>query len=72
MGPGSRLSHSSHMPRLRINDMYAQILRSSRGESGAANLQQKPARDPTPSVQLGVPLNVLSRNTLSNGGSPTR
>ncbi|WP_080894680.1 RNA polymerase factor sigma-54, partial [Ralstonia solanacearum] len=29
------------MPRLRINDMYAQILRSSRGESGAANLQQK-------------------------------
>ena len=29
------------MPRLRINDMYAQILRSSRGEAGAANLQQK-------------------------------
>jgi len=29
------------MPRLRINEMYAQILRSSRGESGAANLQQK-------------------------------
>jgi RNA polymerase sigma-54 factor len=29
------------MPRLRINDMYAQILRGSRGEAGAANLQQK-------------------------------
>ena len=29
------------MPRLRINDMYAQILRGARGESGAAGLQQK-------------------------------
>lgn len=29
------------MPRLRINDMYAQILRGAKGESGAAGLQQK-------------------------------
>ncbi|WP_428852242.1 RNA polymerase factor sigma-54 [Imbroritus primus] len=29
------------MPRLRINDMYAQILRNSKGDSGAAGLQQK-------------------------------
>jgi len=29
------------MPRLRINDMYAQILRGAKGEAGAAGLQQK-------------------------------
>ncbi|MGO4761262.1 RNA polymerase factor sigma-54 [Cupriavidus sp. 2KB_3] len=29
------------MPRLRINDMYAQILRGAKGESGTAGLQQK-------------------------------
>jgi RNA polymerase sigma-54 factor len=29
------------MPRLRINDMYAQILRNNKGDSGAAGLQQK-------------------------------
>ncbi|PZX30331.1 sigma N (sigma 54) factor of RNA polymerase [Cupriavidus taiwanensis] len=29
------------MPRLRINDMYAQILRGAKGETGTAGLQQK-------------------------------
>lgn len=29
------------MPRLRINDMYAQILRGAKGDAGAAGLQQK-------------------------------